>query len=95
MRDEEIVDDSSAMDPYDTTVVRFPRIASAIEESIVWDGVYFVRIAECGGYEYEHSMSLQSKDGSAWYGYLAPEREMLVSRVRRCTWTTMDTGVKG
>ncbi|KAM7469491.1 hypothetical protein LguiA_007674 [Lonicera macranthoides] len=41
--------------PYYTTVVRFPRIASAIEESIVWDGVYFVRIAECGGYEYEQS----------------------------------------
>ncbi|KAM7469494.1 hypothetical protein LguiA_007677 [Lonicera macranthoides] len=35
--------------------IRFPRIASAIEESIVWDGVYFVRIAECGGYEYEQS----------------------------------------
>ncbi|KAM7473915.1 hypothetical protein LguiB_021158 [Lonicera macranthoides] len=35
--------------------IRFPRIASAIEENIVWDGVYFVRIAECGGYEYEQS----------------------------------------
>lgn len=35
--------------------IRFPRIASAIEESIVWDGVYFVRIAQCGGYEYEQS----------------------------------------
>ncbi|KAM7473896.1 hypothetical protein LguiB_021139 [Lonicera macranthoides] len=43
------------LSPYYTTVVRFPRIASAIEESIVWDGVYFVRIAECGGYEYEQS----------------------------------------
>ncbi|KAM7469443.1 hypothetical protein LguiA_007626 [Lonicera macranthoides] len=35
--------------------IRFPGIATAIEESIVWDGVYFVRIAECGGYEYEQS----------------------------------------
>ncbi|KAG5517709.1 hypothetical protein RHGRI_038180 [Rhododendron griersonianum] len=32
----------------------FPRIASAIEDSIVWDSVYFVRIAQCG-YEYEQS----------------------------------------
>ncbi|EEF34591.1 GPI mannosyltransferase 2 [Ricinus communis] len=34
--------------------IQFPRIASAIEQSIVWDSVYFVRIAECG-YEYEQS----------------------------------------
>ncbi|KAM6545564.1 hypothetical protein CsatB_026300 [Cannabis sativa] len=32
----------------------WPSIASAIESSIVWDGVYFVRIAQCG-YEYEQS----------------------------------------
>ncbi|KAF2316816.1 hypothetical protein GH714_042157 [Hevea brasiliensis] len=30
------------------------QIGSAIEDSIVWDSVYFVRIAECG-YEYEQS----------------------------------------
>ncbi|KAM7473899.1 hypothetical protein LguiB_021142 [Lonicera macranthoides] len=35
--------------------IRFPHIASAIEESIVWDGVYFVQIAQYGGYEYEQS----------------------------------------
>lgn len=34
--------------------VLFPRVASALEDSIVWDGVYFVRIAQCG-YEYEQS----------------------------------------
>ncbi|XP_021728844.1 GPI mannosyltransferase 2-like isoform X2 [Chenopodium quinoa] len=34
--------------------ILFPSIASAIEESIVWDSVYFVRISECG-YEYEQS----------------------------------------
>ncbi|XAR72361.1 hypothetical protein NMG60_11018974 [Bertholletia excelsa] len=32
--------------------VLFPAIGSAIESSIVWDSVYFVRIAQCG-YEYE------------------------------------------
>ncbi|KAG9155695.1 hypothetical protein Leryth_003972 [Lithospermum erythrorhizon] len=31
-----------------------PRIGDAIERSIVWDGVYFVRIAQCG-YEYEQT----------------------------------------
>ncbi|CAN0910353.1 GPI mannosyltransferase 2 [Linum grandiflorum] len=31
-----------------------PRIGSAIEDSVVWDSVYFVRIAQCG-YEYEQS----------------------------------------
>ncbi|KAG8379288.1 hypothetical protein BUALT_Bualt07G0072900 [Buddleja alternifolia] len=31
-----------------------PRVGSAIETSIVWDSVYFIRIAECG-YEYEQS----------------------------------------
>ncbi|KAJ6430734.1 hypothetical protein OIU84_018278 [Salix udensis] len=35
-------------------VIQFPRIGSAIEDSIVWDGVYFVRIAQCG-YEYEQT----------------------------------------
>ncbi|KAK2976993.1 hypothetical protein RJ640_019213 [Escallonia rubra] len=34
--------------------ILFPRIAAAIEDSIVWDSVYFVRIAQCG-YEYEQS----------------------------------------
>ncbi|CAH9098125.1 unnamed protein product [Cuscuta epithymum] len=33
--------------------VLLPRLAAAIEDSIVWDSVYFVRIAQCG-YEYEH-----------------------------------------
>ncbi|KAM7473297.1 hypothetical protein LguiB_020540 [Lonicera macranthoides] len=37
------------------TNIRFPHISSAIEESIVWDGVYFVQTAECEGYEYEQS----------------------------------------
>lgn len=32
----------------------WPTLASAIESSVVWDGVYFVRIAQCG-YEYEQS----------------------------------------
>ncbi|KAG6401789.1 hypothetical protein SASPL_138654 [Salvia splendens] len=34
--------------------VLLPRVGSAIERSIVWDGVYFARIAECG-YEYEQT----------------------------------------
>lgn len=34
--------------------VLLPRAAAAIEDSIVWDSVYFVRIAQCG-YEYEQS----------------------------------------
>ncbi|XP_050368774.1 uncharacterized protein LOC126786857 [Argentina anserina] len=34
--------------------VLFPKLASAVESSIVWDSVYFVRIAQCG-YEYEQS----------------------------------------
>ncbi|XP_058108525.1 uncharacterized protein LOC131251674 [Magnolia sinica] len=34
--------------------VPLQRVGSAIEDSIVWDGVYFVRIAECG-YEYEQT----------------------------------------
>ncbi|PSR90250.1 GPI mannosyltransferase [Actinidia chinensis var. chinensis] len=60
----------SLLNPYDTSAainpsclsssssnspsVLFPRIASAIEDTVVWDGVYFVRIAQCG-YEYEQS----------------------------------------
>ncbi|KAF9617226.1 hypothetical protein IFM89_035108 [Coptis chinensis] len=35
-------------------IILFPSIGSAIESTIVWDGVYFVRIAECG-YEYEQT----------------------------------------
>ncbi|CAI0474909.1 unnamed protein product [Linum tenue] len=34
--------------------VLLPRLGSAVEDSVVWDGVYFVRIAQCG-YEYEQS----------------------------------------
>ncbi|RYR14131.1 hypothetical protein Ahy_B04g070762 isoform D [Arachis hypogaea] len=30
-------------------------LASALENGIVWDSVYFVRIAQCGGYEYEQT----------------------------------------
>lgn len=35
-------------------LILFPRIAAAIENGIVWDSVYFVRIAQCG-YEYEQT----------------------------------------
>lgn len=38
----------------DVLPVLLPNVGSAIERSIVWDGVYFVRIAECG-YEYEQT----------------------------------------
>ena len=60
----------SLFEPYDTSAplnpnclslesqpaetILWPRIGSAIEGSIVWDAVYFVRIAQCG-YEYEQS----------------------------------------
>ncbi|KAL8097397.1 uncharacterized protein LOC141683767 isoform X2 [Apium graveolens] len=60
----------SLVSPYDTSasinpsclsspnnqsyIVKFPYIASVIEDSIVWDGVYYVRTAQCG-YEYEQS----------------------------------------
>ncbi|WOK93210.1 GPI mannosyltransferase 2 [Canna indica] len=37
-----------------SSAIRWPRIGVAIEASVVWDGVYFVRIAECG-YEYEQT----------------------------------------
>ncbi|KAJ0988453.1 hypothetical protein J5N97_006809 [Dioscorea zingiberensis] len=36
--------------------ILWPRIAAAIERSVVWDSVYFVRIAECG-YEYEQTFA--------------------------------------
>lgn len=60
----------SIISPYDTSAsinpnclhspnhsqpsILFPRIGAVIEESIVWDSVYFVRIAQCG-YEYEQT----------------------------------------
>ncbi|XP_047307842.1 GPI mannosyltransferase 2 isoform X2 [Impatiens glandulifera] len=59
----------SVLRPYDTSAninatclsssaapsqIVFPRVAALIENSIVWDSVYFVRIAQCG-YEYEQS----------------------------------------
>ncbi|KAM0936259.1 putative GPI mannosyltransferase 2 [Dioscorea sansibarensis] len=34
----------------------WPRVAATIERSVVWDSVYFVRIAECG-YEYEQTFA--------------------------------------
>ncbi|XP_062172261.1 uncharacterized protein LOC133877846 isoform X2 [Alnus glutinosa] len=34
--------------------ILFPSLASAIENGVVWDSVYFLRIAQCG-YEYEQS----------------------------------------
>lgn len=55
--------------------VLFPSLASAIENSVVWDSVYFVRIALCG-YEYEQSyaflpllplaISFISRTGPGW-----------------------------
>ncbi|XP_022157360.1 GPI mannosyltransferase 2 isoform X2 [Momordica charantia] len=47
-----LIDPSSS--PLAEQPALFPAIGSAIESSIVWDGVYFVRIAQCG-YEYEKS----------------------------------------
>ncbi|KAL1832015.1 hypothetical protein DCAR_0102032 [Daucus carota subsp. sativus] len=60
----------SLVSPYDTSAsinpnclsspktqsipIKFPYVASLIENSIVWDSVYFVRIAQCG-YEYEQT----------------------------------------
>ncbi|XP_020596521.1 GPI mannosyltransferase 2, partial [Phalaenopsis equestris] len=46
------VDDLSHLAEADR--VLWPRIRALIEGSVVWDGVYFVRIAECG-YEYEQT----------------------------------------
>ncbi|XP_024022427.1 uncharacterized protein LOC21409492 [Morus notabilis] len=34
--------------------VLWPSLASAIESNIVWDSIYFIRIAQCG-YEYVQS----------------------------------------
>ncbi|KAI3705422.1 hypothetical protein L1987_75659 [Smallanthus sonchifolius] len=58
----------SILSPYDTSAsinpsclsstanatVLYPRISAAIENGVVWDSVYFVRIALCG-YEYEQT----------------------------------------
>ncbi|KAB1220987.1 GPI mannosyltransferase 2 [Morella rubra] len=38
----------------DPEYILFPLVASAIENGVVWDSVYFVRISHCG-YEYEQS----------------------------------------
>ncbi|GMH10277.1 hypothetical protein Nepgr_012118 [Nepenthes gracilis] len=62
-------DTSASLDPYclylnsstaismataaSADTILFPWIAASIEKSIVWDSVYFIRIAKCG-YEYEH-----------------------------------------
>ncbi|KAK8958510.1 hypothetical protein KSP40_PGU002961 [Platanthera guangdongensis] len=40
--------------PLTETRALWPRIGAAIEGSVVWDSVYFIRIAECG-YEYEQT----------------------------------------
>ncbi|KAK8949330.1 hypothetical protein KSP39_PZI005209 [Platanthera zijinensis] len=40
--------------PLTETQALWPRIGVAIEGSVVWDSVYFIRIAECG-YEYEQT----------------------------------------
>ncbi|KAJ4978744.1 hypothetical protein NE237_009524 [Protea cynaroides] len=45
---------SDSTDPSPLHSVLWPSIGAVIEESIVWDGVYFVRIAQCG-YEYEQT----------------------------------------
>lgn len=45
---------SNSYSKSDSPPILLPRLASAIEDSIVWDSVYFVRIAECG-YEYEQT----------------------------------------
>lgn len=49
-----LIHPSSSSSPLAQQPVLFPGISSAIESSIVWDGVHFVRIAQCG-YEYEKS----------------------------------------
>lgn len=55
--------------------ILFPSLASAIENGVVWDSVYFLRIAQCG-YEYEQSyaflpllplaISFLSRTGPGW-----------------------------
>lgn len=47
---------SSTTTDHEEELVLFPRIAAAIENGIVWDSVYFVRIAQCG-YEYEQTFA--------------------------------------
>ncbi|KAF5725513.1 hypothetical protein HS088_TW23G00236 [Tripterygium wilfordii] len=59
-----------------------PGLASAVESCIVWDSVYFVRIAQCG-YEYEQSyaflpllplcISLLSRTASIFYSSIYSE----------------------
>lgn len=67
---------------------RLPFLGLAIEDSIVWDGVYFVRIAECG-YEYEQTYAFLpllpiciyalSQTGKGYFCYiLREEYKMLV-----------------
>lgn len=45
---------ASTTNDHHEQLILFPRIAAAIENGIVWDSVYFVRIAQCG-YEYEQT----------------------------------------
>ncbi|KAI3520437.1 hypothetical protein L1887_09859 [Cichorium endivia] len=47
---------STTITEHHEEIVLFPRIAAAIENGIVWDSVYFVRIAQCG-YEYEQTFA--------------------------------------
>lgn len=67
---------------------RLPFLGLAIEDSIVWDGVYFVRIAECG-YEYEQTYAFLpllpiciyalSQTGKGYFCYILREEfKMLV-----------------
>ncbi|CAN4114103.1 unnamed protein product [Withania somnifera] len=49
-----VSDSETGSPPVQTPVLLLPRLASMIEDSIVWDSVYFVRIAQCG-YEYEQT----------------------------------------
>ncbi|GJV17506.1 GPI mannosyltransferase 2 isoform X1 [Tanacetum coccineum] len=72
--------------------VVFPRVGGVIENGVVWDSVYFVRIAECG-YEYEQtyaflplfplSISLLSRTGSYELSFLT--MKLLISKLEgRC-----------